>query len=126
MPTGILIVDDSEPLRRRIRALLEQEGFRVCGEAANGREAIDKSSELAPDLIILNLSMPILSGLEALPLILQRCPGVKVVIFTLDESIELEQHLFRLGAHGFVSKPAGPKALLKEVKAVLEQATSAD
>jgi DNA-binding NarL/FixJ family response regulator len=124
MARKILIVDDREPLRRRMRSFLEHEGFEICGEAANGREAIERVKELAPDLAILNISMPIMNGLEALPVMLRSLPGMKVVIFTLDEAEELKQQAFRLGAHGFVTKSAPPDDLLAEVKRLLGQTKS--
>lgn len=122
----ILIVDDREPLRRRIRSLLEQEGYQICGEAADGRAAIEKVRELAPDLTILNISMPVMSGLEAVPEIRRVGPNVKVLIFTVDESEELKQHLFRLGAHAHVSKSAAPEELVAAVKRLLGKAALAD
>ena len=126
MAQKILVVDDREPLRRRIRSLLEQEGLEACGEAANGGEAIEKVKELAPDLAILNISMPVMNGLEALPEMLRCRPAMKIVIFTLEESEELKQQVFRLGAHGFVAKSAPPEELLAEVKRILKQAATAD
>jgi len=125
MSRKILVVDDREPMRRRIRSLLEQEGFAICGEAANGREAIAKVQELTPDLTILNISMPVMGGIEALPEILRCQPGIKVLIFTLNESEELKQHLFSLGAHGFVPKSAPPETLVAEVRRLLNQAATA-
>jgi two-component system chemotaxis response regulator CheY len=125
MAQKILVVDDREPLRRRICSFLEQEGLKICGEAANGREGIEKVRELAPDLAILNISMPVMNGLEALPEILRCRPGIKVVIFTLDESEELKQHVFGLGAHSFVAKSAPPDELVAEVKRLLRQPASA-
>jgi CheY-like chemotaxis protein len=66
MPHKILVVDDYKPMRRKIRSLLESEGLDVCAEAANGREAIEKTKEYMPDLAILDLSMPVMSGLVCL------------------------------------------------------------
>jgi DNA-binding NarL/FixJ family response regulator len=125
MSQKLLVVDDHEPLRRKIRSLLEKEGFEVCGEAVNGREAIEKVRELAPDLAILNISMPVMSGLEALPEMLRCRPKIKIVVFTLEEAEELRQRVFRLGAHGFVVKSAPPEELLAEVRRLLDQAASA-
>ena len=126
MSGKILVVDDREPLRRRIRLLLEEHGLEICGEAVNGREAIDKVRELSPALAILNISMPVMSGLEALPEILRSRATIKVVIFTLDESEELKKHLFSLGAHSYVPKSAPPEELVAEVKRLLKQAATAD
>jgi DNA-binding NarL/FixJ family response regulator len=121
MPHKILIVDDHEPLRRRIRSLVEREGLVVCGEAADGGEAIQKVKELAPDLAILDISMPIMNGLEALPEMLQAAPGMKVVIFTIDNAEELKRQAFRLGAHGYVVKSGPPHDLLAEVNRLLAE-----
>lgn len=119
MSHNILIVDDHEPMRRRIRSLLEHEKLKVCGEATNGREAIQKAKQLMPDLAILNISMPVLNGLEALPEMLQAAPGIKIVIFTIDDAEEIRRQAFRLGAHGYVVKSGPSEDLLAEVKRLL-------
>lgn len=126
MPYKILIADDNGPLRLRIRSLLEEQGFEICGEASNGRGAIEKVAQLGPDLVILNISMPVMNGIDALPEILRRRPNIKVVIFTLDESAELKQYTLRLGAHSFVSKSAHPDELIAEVKRLLKPAAAAN
>jgi DNA-binding NarL/FixJ family response regulator len=119
MQHKILVVDDQEPMRRRIRSLLEGEGLEVCAEAANGREAIEKTKEYQPDLAILNLSMPVMGGLQAIPEMLKCAPQIKIVIFTVDDAEELRQHAFRLGARGYVAKSEPPEALLTEVRKLL-------
>jgi DNA-binding NarL/FixJ family response regulator len=119
MPRGILVVDDHEPIRRRIRSLLESEGLHVCGEATNGREAIEKTKECLPDLAILNLSMPVMSGFQAIPEMLKCAPQLKIIVFTVDDAEELRQESFRLGAAGYVSKSEPPEALLAEVRKLL-------
>ena len=81
MPHRILLADDHEGIRRRVRSALEDAGFDVCGEAANGQEAVRQTKELMPDLIVLNLSMPIMNGLEALPQIAKSVPSAKVLDF---------------------------------------------
>jgi DNA-binding NarL/FixJ family response regulator len=118
MPHNILVVDDHEPMRRRIRSLLEAEGLYVCAEAANGREAIEKTKECMPDLAILDLSMPVMSGLEAIPEMLECAPRLKIVIFTVDDDQELRQEALRLGARAYISK-SEPEALLAEVRKLL-------
>ena len=119
MPYSILVVDDHEPVRRRIRSLLEGEGLGVCAEAANGQEAIEKTREHMPDLAILNLSMPVMSGLQAIPEMLGCAPQLKIVIFTVDDADELRQHAFRLGAAGYVSKSESSEVLLATVRKLL-------
>jgi DNA-binding NarL/FixJ family response regulator len=121
MPHKILVVDDHEPMRRRIRSFLEWEGLDVCAEAANGREAIEKTKEHMPDLAILNLSMPVMSGLQAIPEMLKCAPQLKIVIFTLDDLEELRQHAFRLGAQGYVSKYDPPRRVSTTLRQVLTE-----
>ena len=78
----ILIVDDSPDLRRSLRRVLESEGMTVCAEAANGREAIEAACDSNPDLIVLDLSMPVMNGLDAAPRLKQLLPTVPIVMFT--------------------------------------------
>jgi two-component system chemotaxis response regulator CheY len=119
MPHKILVVDDHKPMRRKIRSLLESEGLDVCAEAANGREAIEKTKEYMPDLAILDLSMPVMSGFEAIPEMLKWAPQIKIVTFTVDDAEELRQHAFRLGVRAYVAKSGAPEALLAEVRKLL-------
>lgn len=121
MPHTVLIVDDHEPLRRRIRSALEKAGLDVCGEATNGQEAIQKVQELSPAVVILNISMPIMSGLQALPEIIRRVPSTKIVMFTVDDAEEFRRQAFQLGAHAFVSKVAPIEELLDDVRKLLGQ-----
>lgn len=116
MSNGILIADDHEATRLRLRALLERAGWRVCGEAINGQEAIEKAIELKPGLVILDISMPLMTGLGVIPEILKCAPQVKILMFTVHEADELRRQAFRLGAHGFVAKSAPGTELLAEVK----------
>ena len=118
MPHNILVVDDHEPMRRRIRSLLESEGLDVCAEAADGREAIEKTKEYMPDLVILDLSMPVMNGLQAIPEMLECAPQLKILIFTVDDDQELRREALRLGARGYISK-SEPEALLAEVRKLL-------
>src|SRR5260370_882590 len=119
MVRKVLIVDDHEPLRRRIRSALEGEGLEVCGEAANGLEAIQKVKEHAPAVVILNISMPIMNGLQALPEIVRCSPGTKVLMFTLDDAQELRRKALDLGASAYISKAASIGDLVAEVKKLL-------
>jgi DNA-binding NarL/FixJ family response regulator len=118
MPNRILLADDHEAVRRRVRSLLETAGFEVCGEAADGLDAVQKTKDLMPDLIVLNLSMPGMHGLEAIPQIVKSAPAVKILVFTVDEADEVSREAFRRGAHGYVSK-LRPSDLVEEVKKLL-------
>ena len=85
MNKTILIVDDNKLLRSTIRALVENEGLAVCGEAADGLEAIQKAKELKPNLVLLDLAMPKLNGAAAASVIKRALPETLVVLFTLHE-----------------------------------------
>ena len=80
---GILVVDDSANIRHLLRVFVESKGFKVCGEAENGAEAIEKAKELQPELILLDLSMPVMTGTDAAPLLKKTVPHVKIILFTL-------------------------------------------
>jgi DNA-binding NarL/FixJ family response regulator len=81
----ILIVDDGDSVRDIIRIFLEKEGFQVCGEAANGVEAIEKAKALRPDLIVLDLAMPGMNGVEAASVLNGTMPGVPIIVLTMYE-----------------------------------------
>lgn len=119
MPRRILLADDHEGIRRRVRYALETAGFEVCGEAANGLDAVAKTKILAPDLIILNLSMPVMNGLQAIPEIAKCAPGVRILVFTMDDAHELRRETLRLGAHGYISKSSSMTELIDEVTKLL-------
>ena len=118
MPYRILIADDHHGIRQRVRSDLEAAGFEICGEAVNGLEAVTKAKALLPDLIILNLSMPVMNGFDAIPLIVRSAPGAKIIIFSVEEDEELRQEAFRRGAHGYVRK-SSPANLISEVTRLL-------
>jgi len=101
----ILIVDDNAVVRSLVRRLFEsQSGFEIAGEAENGRDAIDKAEELKPDLIILDLVMPIMTGLDAAPLLKQLLPDVLIILFTQQEGSEVERLAQAAGIDAVVSK----------------------
>ena len=81
----ILIVDDGDSVRDIIRIFVEKEGFQVCGEAANGVEAIEKAKALRPDLIVLDLAMPGMNGVEAASVLNGTMPGVPIIVLTMYE-----------------------------------------
>jgi CheY-like chemotaxis protein len=112
----ILIVDDNKRLRGTIRALLEQEGLTVCGEAADGAEAIEKAKELKPDVVLLDLAMPKLNGAEVAPVIKQTLPKVLLVVFTLHGD-EAERLAPALGFDVVLHKSDSLNHLVRRVQA---------
>ena len=118
MPRRILLAEDHDGLRRRVRSELEAAGFEVCGEAINGLEAIEKAKALFPDLVITDIWMPVMNGLDAIPEIIKSAPGVKIIVFSVDDVDELRGETLRRGAHSYVGK-ARPEELFKEVTRLL-------
>ena len=116
----IVVVDPFEHMRRMIRALLEAEqGWRVCGEAADGQRAIDQCDLLHPDLVILDIQMPILNGLEAARQILLRIPRMLILLLTLDESSHFAVAAASCGAQGLLIKGRASEDLVDAVSALL-------
>lgn len=119
----ILIADDHEMLRRGIRAMLEtQSEWEICGEAINGQEAVEKAGGLRPDLVILDINMPVLNGLAAVRQILRNAPETKILVFTVHDSDQTAKEVRAAGAHACVSKSNASADLLRVVKNLLEGA----
>jgi DNA-binding NarL/FixJ family response regulator len=101
----ILIVDDKPSVRAGIRLLLEtHSNWEICGEASDGIEAVEKAAELMPDIILLDISMPKMDGLQALPLIREASPGSQVVVLTLHEYLETARLASQAGAAAYITK----------------------
>ena len=115
----IIIADDHEAVRRGLRSALIGAGWVVCGEAANGREAVEKTTQLKPDLVILDVSMPMMNGLEAAREILDSGSKAKVLVFTMHESEQMRKEAVRLGVHGYAAKSAPLSNILKEIRSIL-------
>ena len=122
MSAKILIVDDSPFLRSSIRSSIEENtDWRVCGEAENGQVAIEKTRELHPDLIILDLAMPIMNGLDAARHIAGFAPGVAILLFTMQDSPELSKYAELIGIKQVFSKSSrGIEQLMSTVKVLLK------
>jgi len=117
----VLIVDDHTLVRDGIRALLALVAdVRVVGEAANGKEALEKVKNLAPDVVLMDLAMPIMSGLEATRRIRKRFPGTKVLALTQYEDREYIVPTIEAGARGFVSKTAAFSELASAIQAIYQ------
>lgn len=117
----ILIADDHALVRRGAREVLNsQRGWRVVGEAANGREAVEKAVELEPDIFIVDISMPDLDGIEVTRRVLEAAPDIKVLVLTMDESDQMVRRALDAGARGYVLKSDLTDCLPKAVRAVAE------
>lgn len=116
----ILLADDHAVLRAGLRLLLNsQPDLAVVGEAASGLEALDLAAAQQPDLILLDLSMPGLDGLEALPQLRRRAPQARILILTMHEDPQYLRQALKYGAAGYVLKKAADVELLSAVRAVL-------
>lgn len=120
-PLKILIADDHELIREGLKARIEkQAGWEVCGEAGNGREAVELAGTLKPDVVVLDISMPELSGIEATRQICKVSPGTNVLILTMQESEGLVRDVLAAGARGFVLKTDTSRLLVAAVEALAE------
>jgi DNA-binding NarL/FixJ family response regulator len=117
----ILVADDHELLRRGLVAELSQvPGWVVVAEVANGRAAVASAAELKPDLVVLDLTMPELNGLEAARRILSADPGTRILILTAHESEQLVREVLSVGARGYVLKSDAGRILVVALQALLE------
>lgn len=117
----ILVADDHEVVRRGVRGLVESRpDWIVCGEATNGREAVERAGRLAPDVVILDIAMPELNGLEAARRIHKAAPRTEVLILTMHRSEELVRQVLAAGARGYLLKSDAGRDLLAAVEAVAD------
>jgi DNA-binding NarL/FixJ family response regulator len=121
-PLRILVVDDHAVVRRGVRALLEgHPGWEVCGEAGTGREAVEKAGRLKPDIVVLDLSLPELNGLEATRQILRESPRTEVLVLTMHHSEELAQQVLQAGARGYILKSDAGESLIAAVETLVRR-----
>jgi DNA-binding NarL/FixJ family response regulator len=120
-PVRILIADDHEVVRQGVRTILEgQAGWVVCGEASTGRDAVTKAVDLQPDIVVLDISMPELNGLEATRQIRRVVPA-KILILTVHDSDQVVTEVLDAGAHGYVLKADAGRTLVEAIRALLER-----
>jgi DNA-binding NarL/FixJ family response regulator len=124
-PVRILLVDDQALFRRALATLIaEQAEFEVVGEAENGLEAVELAHALLPDLVVMDIEMPVMTGVEATRRIRDELAGVKVVILSVSEA---DDHVFdaiRFGAHGYLLKDLRPEQLYELIRAVMRNETA--
>src|SRR5467141_4149619 len=119
MPVRILVADDHQVVRTGLRALLESKtGWQVCAEASNGREAVEKASQLKPDVAVLDIGMPLLNGVEATRQIRKLSPQTEILILTMHDSELLIQEVLGAGAHGYILKDDADRNLIAAVDAL--------
>ena len=125
MKARILVVDDHEIVRSGIRRLIEEagRGWEVCGEAANGAEAIERVESLHPDVVVLDIAMPLVNGLEAASRITKEGDRCRVLLFTMYESKWLSTEARQVGAHGLVMKSQAGRELILAIDSLLRGGT---
>jgi DNA-binding NarL/FixJ family response regulator len=120
----ILIADDHEVARKGIRSVLEDRpGWQVCGEAKDGREAVELANELKPDVLLLDIGMPNLNGLDAARQILATTPDARILILTLHDSEQVVREVLAAGARGFLLKSDAGRDLIAAVEALQNRRT---
>jgi len=113
----IVIADDHSIVRRGLRTLLEsQPNWEVCAEAADGRDALEKVTQLKPDVAIIDIGMPQLNGLDATRQIVKACPQTEVLILTMHQSDEVVREVLHAGARGYVLKSDADQSLVAAVE----------
>jgi DNA-binding NarL/FixJ family response regulator len=119
MNLRILLADDHEIVRRGLCALLqEHEGWEVCGEASDGREAVEMAKRLKPDVVVVDIGMPHLNGLDTTRQLLQHDPHFKVIVLTITDSDQVIREAVDAGARGFVLKSDAARDLVAAVEAL--------
>jgi two-component system, NarL family, nitrate/nitrite response regulator NarL len=115
----VLVADDHPVVRRGLQSCLaREERLKVVGEAADGEEALRKTLQLAPDVVLMDISMPRKNGLEVTEALRRQAPNVKVLILSMHNNKEYIFRIIQSGAHGYVSKEASPEELLQAIESV--------
>jgi two-component system nitrate/nitrite response regulator NarL len=121
MPVRILIVDDHDIVRAGVRSILASRAeWEICGEATNGRMAVEMAQSLRPDLIVMDITMPLMSGLEAAKEIARLQLGPKVLVLSMHELRYGASDLDGLGIHGFVLKSNAVRDLIRALERLLD------
>jgi DNA-binding NarL/FixJ family response regulator len=120
-PIRVLLADDHSLMRAGIRALLKEvPGVEVVGEANNGQQALDLVEEMKPDIVLMDIMMPEMNGLDATKRVVARHPKVRVIMLSMNASEEHVLHALRAGASGYLLKNIGPEELEGAIRAVVQ------
>jgi DNA-binding NarL/FixJ family response regulator len=123
-PTRILIADDHEVVRRGIRSIAQSHSnLEVCGEASDGRQAVKMTAELKPDIVIIDIGMPQLNGLDATRQIVHANPNARVLILTMHESEQIVHDVLAAGARGYLLKSDAGRDLISAIDALANRKT---
>jgi DNA-binding NarL/FixJ family response regulator len=118
--TRILVVDDFQPWRLKIRSILERNPFfQVVGEASDGAEGVRKASHLRPNIVLLDIGMPVLNGIEAARMIRQTCPESRIIFLTQEDDSDLRRVALDTGAAAYLLKSTGIGELLPAIETAM-------
>lgn len=124
-PVRILIVDDHELVRRGLRSILvTRPEWEICGEAADGNNAIEKARDLKPDIVLLDITMPHMNGLDAARIIRRDVPRAKVIILSQYDESEMRSRALEAGAQGYISKSDAARQLLIAIESLMSNHNS--
>jgi DNA-binding NarL/FixJ family response regulator len=115
----LFICDDNQQYRALIKVVLEMAGHEIVGEAGDGQEALVQAPTADPDVVLLDLNMPKMSGFDALPRLRERLPGTKILVLTTGQAPRERQRALEAGADGFIVKPTRVFSLDDEIQAAL-------
>jgi DNA-binding NarL/FixJ family response regulator len=122
----ILIADDHELMRHGLRSMLAiRPEWEVCGEAVDGRDAIEKTKLLRPDILILDITMPDISGLDVARVVSRDIPDTQVLILSQHEESDMRPHALEAGARGYVSKGEAGRQLLTAIESLVDRTSRA-
>lgn len=124
MNPTVLVVDDAKLIRNAIRRVVEaHDGFVVVAEAENGADAVSKAEEICPDVVIMDIQMPVMNGIEAAKIIAEKCPNSLVIADSVSAPAEYASELKKIGVKGFVPKERIVLDLVKAISTVLDGGT---
>ncbi|HYZ82837.1 MAG TPA: response regulator [Bryobacteraceae bacterium] len=115
----ILIADDDEPVRVSLRALLESHNYEVAGEAPHGQAAVEEAARLQPDVVLLDIRMPVMNGFHAARKLKAQQPETKIIFVAARDEVEYVEEAFRCGADAYVVKIAAREELAQAICAVI-------
>jgi len=116
----VLVVDDHELVRRGLKDMLRDTGFDVCGEAENGQQGVDQTLKLKPDLVLLDMSMPVMTGLQAAAAIRRLAPATKIIMVSMHDSPQMVKEAHAAGADAYITKTSAGKELLATMYRLFE------